>query len=62
MSDEIKLLDVVALTVDVPEHNLLRGQVGTVAERASPEGRSSHRRKRGRAAEWPHAARPRAWN
>ena len=32
MSDEIKILDVVALTVDVPEHNLLRGQVGTVAE------------------------------
>lgn len=32
MSDEIKLLDVVALTVDVPEHNLARGQVGTVVE------------------------------
>ena len=32
MSDEIKLLDVVALTVDVPEHNLWRGQVGTVVE------------------------------
>ena len=32
MSDEIKLLDVVALTVDVPEHNLSRGQVGTVVE------------------------------
>ena len=32
MSDEIKLLDAVALTVDVPEHNLLRGQVGTVVE------------------------------
>ncbi len=32
MSDEIKLLDVVALTADVPEHNLSRGQVGTVVE------------------------------
>ncbi|HLO84977.1 MAG TPA: DUF4926 domain-containing protein [Nostocaceae cyanobacterium] len=27
-----KLLDVVALTVDLPEYNLLRGQVGTVVE------------------------------
>jgi hypothetical protein len=32
MSDEIKLLDVVALTIDVPQHNLSRGQVGTVVE------------------------------
>ncbi|MDX6527975.1 MAG: hypothetical protein QOH41_265 [Blastocatellia bacterium] len=32
MSDEIRLLDVVALTIDVPEHNLSRGQVGTVVE------------------------------
>ena len=32
MSDGIKLLDVVALTGDVPEHNLSRGQVGTVVE------------------------------
>lgn len=32
MSDEIKLLDVVALTVDIPDHNLSRGQVGTVVE------------------------------
>ena len=29
---EIKLLDVVALTIDVPEDNLWRGQVGTVVE------------------------------
>lgn len=29
---EIKLLDVVALTVDLPEYNLERGQVGTVVE------------------------------
>ena len=27
-----KLLDVVALTVDLPQYNLLRGQVGTVVE------------------------------
>lgn len=32
MSEEIKLLNVVALTVDVPEHDLSRGQVGTVVE------------------------------
>ena len=29
---EIKLLDVVALTQDVPEHNLKRGEIGTVVE------------------------------
>lgn len=28
----IKLLDVVALTVDLPEYNLCRGQVGTVVD------------------------------
>lgn len=28
----VKLLDVVALTDDVPEHQLWRGQVGTVVE------------------------------
>lgn len=27
-----KLLDVIALTVDLPEYNLWRGQVGTVVE------------------------------
>jgi hypothetical protein len=32
MRDTIKLLDVVALTVDLPEHNLWRGQVGSVVE------------------------------
>ncbi len=32
MEDSIKLLDVVALMVDLPEHNLWRGQVGTVVE------------------------------
>ena len=28
----IKLLDIVALTVDLPEHNLRRGESGTVVE------------------------------
>jgi len=32
MTNPIKLLDVVALTVDLPEDNLWRGQVGTVVE------------------------------
>lgn len=32
MVDDLRLLDVVALTEDVPEHGLLRGQVGTVVE------------------------------
>jgi hypothetical protein len=37
MATDIQLLDVVALTVDVPEHNLQRGQVGTVVELLTPE-------------------------
>jgi hypothetical protein len=32
MTDAVKLLDVVALTVSLPEFNLWRGQVGTVVE------------------------------
>lgn len=32
MNAEIRLLDVVAMTEDVPEHGLLRGQVGTIVE------------------------------
>lgn len=32
MRTPIKLLDIVALTVDLPEYNLWRGQVGTVVE------------------------------
>jgi len=32
MTSPIKLLEVVALTVDLPEYNLWRGQVGTVVE------------------------------
>ncbi len=33
----IKLLDVVALTEDLPERGLVRGQVGTVVELLAPE-------------------------
>ncbi len=33
----IKLLDVVALTEDLPERGLFRGQVGTVVELLAPE-------------------------
>ena len=36
MSSPIRLLDVVALTEDVPERRLVRGQVGTVVEELSP--------------------------
>ena len=32
MANKIKLLDVVALTVDLPKFNLWQGQVGTVVE------------------------------
>ena len=32
MSTDIQLLDVVALTVDLPKRGLRRGQVGTVVE------------------------------
>ncbi|MBE9239959.1 DUF4926 domain-containing protein [Synechocystis salina] len=32
MNSAPKLLDVVALTVDLPQYNLWRGQVGTVVE------------------------------
>jgi len=37
MEPDIQLLDVVALTADVPEHGLQRGQVGTVVEVLAPE-------------------------
>lgn len=33
---EIELLSVVALLEDVPEHGLVRGQVGTVVEHLAP--------------------------
>lgn len=32
IDSNIKLLDIVALTVDIPEYNLWRGQVGTVVD------------------------------
>lgn len=32
VTNVVKLLNVVALTVDIPEYNLWRGQVGTVVE------------------------------
>lgn len=35
--EQIRLLDVVALTEDLPEHKLLRGQVGTVVEELPPD-------------------------
>ena len=36
MTTQIELLDVVALTRDVPERGLVRGQVGTVVEELAP--------------------------
>ena len=33
----MKLLDVVALTEDIPEKHLLRGQVGTIVEQLTTE-------------------------
>ncbi|MBS0165291.1 MAG: DUF4926 domain-containing protein [Nitrospira sp.] len=36
MNPKIRLLDVVALTEDIPGHGLLRGQVGTVVESLGP--------------------------
>jgi len=36
MTPNIQLLDVVALTSDIPAHRLLRGQVGTVVEMLAP--------------------------
>ena len=37
MAAPISLLDVVALTEDVPAKNLLRGQVGTIVEVLAPQ-------------------------
>jgi hypothetical protein len=37
MSDPLRLLDVVALTEDLPERCLSRGQVGTVVETLAPD-------------------------
>ena len=37
MSEPINLFDVVALTEDLPERGLRRGQVGTVVEQLAPQ-------------------------
>jgi hypothetical protein len=37
MSNPIRLLDVVALTEDLPQNGLMRGQVGTVVELLAPD-------------------------
>ena len=37
MKNKVELLDVVALTDDMPEHELQRGQVGTVVEVLAPD-------------------------
>jgi hypothetical protein len=37
MDSGVQLLDVVALTTDLAEHGLRRGQVGTVVEVLAPE-------------------------
>ena len=36
MNNSIKLLDVVALSEDLPQDGLMRGQVGTVVEMLAP--------------------------
>ncbi len=36
MPSALHMLDVVALTADLPEHGLLRGQVGAVVETLAP--------------------------
>ena len=37
MSEGIQLLDVVALTTDLPQRSLRRGQVGTIVETLAPD-------------------------
>ena len=37
MKDRIKQYDVVTLVRDLPEHRLVRGQVGTVVEQYAPD-------------------------
>ena len=37
MKAPIRMLDVVALTVDVPDRDLRQGQVGTVVEELAPD-------------------------
>ncbi len=37
MNSQFKMLDVVALVEDLPEHSLFRGQVGTIVEILAPD-------------------------
>lgn len=37
MNSQFKMLDVVALLEDLPEHSLFRGQVGTIVEILAPD-------------------------
>jgi len=37
MSDSFRLLDVVALTEELPQRGLVRGQVGTIVELLAPD-------------------------
>jgi hypothetical protein len=37
MNTSLKLLDTVALTENIPEHHLYRGQVGTIVEILAPD-------------------------
>jgi hypothetical protein len=37
IAPQFNLLDVVALKEDLPQHNLLAGQVGTIVETLAPE-------------------------
>ena len=38
MNNEIQLLDVVALTMDLPQYNLFRGEIGAVVECYANDG------------------------
>lgn len=37
MNSQFKMLDIVALIEDLPEHSLFRGQVGTIVEILAPD-------------------------
>lgn len=37
MNIPIKLLDIIAITENMPEYNLYRGQVGTIVEMLAPD-------------------------
>ena len=37
MNNQFKMLDVVALIEDLPDHSLFRGQVGTIVEMLAPD-------------------------